>query len=402
MTDEIIDCHFVAKLLDVSVEDIDTVQSSTVEEGVLSRVVKVTIDYSNSSSSKDSSTRVSGLLLKFRHSETPPRMFRTESTFYHQRNHWRQCIPFQLPHVFHADEKFIALEYMSHCETRKLVNGVTTVEEAQLLMRLLATMHANCWIASNDDTNHYHTNLDSKPGVGMQMSSVTKEVLFTTRWEEYLNLYASCTSPEAVITDPKEQRVLRDVCQSLAKLRLRSIHEQVVACQPTLIHGDFHVANILFPTDSTAPPVLVDWATCGKGNPIFDVTFFLLVSIPFANVRLLNQYYDTLINPNTSVHSQLIQTVFPTLQSIMDMYHICVLNEFLILVAYDRLARQFVNASSTPDQKKERANHFQNVARRCMKAVLQSISSVSLPPPKTTQDLQQETELLQGTLEMNL
>jgi thiamine kinase-like enzyme len=54
------------------------------------------------------------------------------------------------------------------------------------------------------------------------------------------------------------------------------VHRHRVTC----VHGDYHIANWLFPTnnDQQRKPVLIDFATTGFDNPMIDLVFFLVVS----------------------------------------------------------------------------------------------------------------------------
>jgi len=374
-----------------------------VEEGVLSHVVNVSIEYTTPAHSPSLPL---GMIMKFLRPESPQkRMFTTEGSFYSPRNAaLRSSIPFGIPAAIHTSPCCIALQRIDGVVATKLVSGCKNKQDAENCVKLLATMHGRCWIskdAPDQAKKAAYADLDHTPGVGLAMDGLTKERLFTFRWEEYLHLYASTESEENVITDEDEQAQLRSLCEALSKCRIREIHCRVTAFQPTCIHGDFHVGNLLFTNNVQAqvqsPPYLIDWATCGRGNPLFDLCFFLLVSTPHGGededytTRLLQLYYTTLVSDGGCLASE----AFPTFHgTFLDMYHDCVLNEFLILVVYDRLARQFVEAADTPLKKEERGRHFQQVARRCMKALLAIQHNISLPTYKSQQDYREEAEAM--------
>ena len=124
----------------------------------------------------------------------------------------------------------------------------------------------------------------------------------------------------------------QQLLQRLEPLRLRDVHERVHApsSRRTCVHGDYHIANWLFrnnyvfnsdkgddsntptrPTDpSSRKPVLIDWATCGYGNPMIDMVFFLLVSTKDDIVSdiepWLQRYYIVLTITITMVDSDSI------------------------------------------------------------------------------------------------
>ena len=68
------------------------------------------------------------------------------------------------------------------------------------------------------------------------------------------------------------------------------------------------------------------------------------------------------------------------------MYRNVVVNEFLILVAYDELAE----AADNPAVRAERACHFWNVARRCMLALLAIGPFIDWPSLKSKDDWKDE------------
>mmetsp|Transcript_33959 Transcript_33959/g.100074 ORF Transcript_33959/g.100074 Transcript_33959/m.100074 type:complete len:768 (+) Transcript_33959:136-2439(+) len=381
---------------------VQSISIEEIEEGVLSHVVRVAIEYTPPFSN---APVPDGLVIKFQRPEAPQhRMFSTEGAFYFPANDaLRKIIPFRLSKAIHVSPSCIALERVVG-RSMKLSDGCQDWHDAEMCIKLLATMHAKSWVGCSDcddDTSKY-ADLDPTPGVGLALDGLTKERRFASHCTEYLDLYANSDSEENAIVDEGAQGRLRSLCEQLRQYQLREVHDRVATYRPCLIHGDFHVANLIFsPNDGTPhhpdPPALIDWATCGRGNPLFDLVFFLIVSTPRGGEdheytdSLLKLYYCTLIDDDTSDNAEAIRRDFSTYdESFLRMYRNVVLNEFLILVAYDQLARQFVEAADKPAVRAERACHFRNVARRCVMALLAIEPSIDWPSLKSEDDWKDE------------
>jgi thiamine kinase-like enzyme len=158
----------------------------------------------------------------------------------------------------------------------------------------------------------------------------------------------------------------------MANLRLRDIHDKVHRERWTCVHGDYHIANWLFPRNAHHKPVLVDWATCGYGNPMVDVVFFLVVSTNdqlVSNVKTwLEGYYHNLTRFNPKISSQI------TLERMREWFRWALLCQWMILVAYDDMCRQIALAEPDAAKRQSQLKHFRNVNRRTLLA-MQSIGN---------------------------
>ena len=384
---------------------VGSISVDEIEEGVLSHVVRVNIEYAPSSRND---LMPDSLVIKFLRPDAPQhRMFMTEGAFYSSANDTlrRKVIPFRIPKAIYLSPNCIALESLLG-RSVKLVDGCQDLNDAKKCIKLLATTHARSWICSSSDCNNEepkYVDLDPCPGVGLALDGLAKERRFVSEHAKYLDLYSSSASEENVILDENAQARLRSLSKKLCNYRLREVHDRVVSYRPCLIHGDFHVGNLIFPLDDVHPPALIDWATCGRGNPIFDLVFFLVVSTPRGGedegytTELLKLYHLTLISDDTSDNAEAIRRDFPSYdRSFLSMYTNVVLNEFLILIAYDDLARQFVEAAEKPAVRVERGRHFRNVARRCMTALLNIESTIEWPSLKSEGDMKEEEAALAG------
>jgi fructosamine-3-kinase len=130
-------------------------------------------------------------------------------------------------------------------------------------------------------------NLANPPGIGSTATGIVKETRFARMWKEFLD-----NIPALEQTTYSQ---VSEICLQLTTQRLSDIHDRIHnhAVQ-TLIHGDFHIANMLLEKDSVW---LVDWAACGRGNPFIDMAFLSIVC-PDTALRhdiendMLQAYYD--------------------------------------------------------------------------------------------------------------
>ena len=357
-----------------------------------------------------------GIVAKLNRKDHPQdRMFRVEGAFYSRYATWLQLdgtgggssgptLPFRIPTAVSCSSSCILLERIDHTLRYCLAEGCP-VGMTDGMVSNLAAMHAHCWLGAPAAAERFR-DLSGSPGVGMSLCGLERERLFEVRWEEYVD---GCVSECGLSSG--EIAALRSVCaELLTGRRLREVHDLVASYRPTLIHGDFHAANVLYPMvdDSvlahlTGPPQvepldqrpwLLDWATCGAGNPLFDLTFFLIVSAtqamddPRETERLLRLYHSKLTGGESGRAAEISHDL--PYNRCLDIYRGCVLNEFLILVAYNRLSGEFIRATENSSLRKERLAHFCNVNRHCIRALLSPLMNIhhySLPPKKSKSEL---------------
>eukprot|EP00804_Cyclotella_cryptica_P023934 CCRYP_010051-RA/>CCRYP_010051-RA protein AED:0.17 eAED:0.17 QI:0/-1/0/1/-1/1/1/0/202 len=158
-----------------------------------------------------------------------------------------------------------------------------------------------------------------------------------------------------------------------ADSRIKKCATRVTEQKYTIVHGDFHIGNILLPkgrqttvdgSGESRIPWLVDWSMVGVGNPLIDVVFFLVVgandigihqtdsSSTSKNVeRILKRYYTTLNEqklkelstdePNNHSTQQSLQLSW---DECVSMFRECLLNQLVILVCFDSLCRAMADA----------------------------------------------------------
>ncbi len=99
---------------------------------------------------------------------------------------------------------------------------------------------------------------------------------------------------------------------------LQSVWRHDKQAPTTVLHGDARVGNMLFaPTDGTGRFVLVDWQAARKGKGVFDLAYFLVLSVePTVRrahaERLLDRYHAALLAGGVQGYSR---------QTLRDDYH---------------------------------------------------------------------------------
>jgi thiamine kinase-like enzyme len=196
--------------------------------------------------------------------------------------------------------------------------------------------------------------------MGQRLHPLKKEYLFTNQWRDTLE-YIQFDEDSSV------WGFSFALCQRMATLRLRDIHDKVHKERWTCVHGDYHIANWLFPRRNGQKPVLIDWATCGYGNPMVDVVFFLVVSTNdqvVSNIDTwLEGYYRSLTRHNPALSSKI------TFMTIREWFQWALLCQWMILVAYDEMCRQIVATEPNVSKKNSQRRHFENVNRRAVLAM---------------------------------
>lgn len=338
------------------------------EVGVISEVVSISValrvdSTSDSDSDQGGSTEIRRLVGKFLRPEFPfERMFAVEAAFYRRFLPAAAKFPFETPAAAFLSPTLILLERVERVETFACVAGCPAGRVQQLVHKL-AQMHARFW-----DTDC--SALATSAGIGSELSGAAKRAQFPDCWASFL--------ADVPLSGQDRARVAA-LCRRLSAdpERLERVHELVADGPLTLIHGDFHVANTLFPAggDADADQVwLLDWATCGRGNPMRDLAFFFIVSVSSRDRRAheaaaLETYHHTMV---TEGRAQL------SLDDWRRLYRVCVLNQFLILVVYDNLSKHLASSAKTDKLRAELHAHFTEVNVRACLAVLDSFEAGDL------------------------
>lgn len=313
------------------------------------------------------STRTVKLIAKFRKEEIPlENLFNVEGAFYHLVDELEDvdAFPFRLTKALATGTHWLLLEYISSNVTTLDVFQSCPMDEFDDLIHRLAKMHEYCWIGSSNTTqtaeilNKYSKQLASAPGAGQSLPTSTRKEQFEAAWSAVKKRLIPFFSIESL-------NLLDDIVTWIAAAeRIDMIQASVEKKRYTLVHGDFHMGNMLLPSgiegDGDKRPWLVDWSFCGIGNPSVDLVFFLAMNDLKAKdtSRVLRDYHNVV-----KERSQLSWDDFLT------MFRQSLLNQFIILVCYDSLCRTMADSSIGAMVEVQHA-HFDRVNTRCAKMIL--------------------------------
>ena len=399
--------------INAEVPKINAISVTKVDQGVLSDVYRIHLDYLVSAKHNGKTTPTADWLAKFCRPDLGLSwMCRNETLFYSRvapslvEN--SSSLPFTIPKFLSGSDQHIILQEVTNIETYPLSEGCPP-EKIGSLLEYLASWHAACWESevlvshsSFDDSGKGKESLVFPTGMGQRLPTLQKEGLFVESWKdtiEHMRLRDEEHSAKQLL-DKELLDFTTNLCQRLAKLKLRDIHEKVHNHRVTCVHGDFHIANWLFPVKSKSgqkeedrKPVLVDFATAGYGNPLVDLVFFMVVStndvIVSDSQLFLERYYNLLVECDPNLSSKI------TLSTLREWFPWALLCQFMILVAYDGVCREIAAAEKDEGKRENQFQHFCNVNRRMLLA-LQGIDdwdSVLSNLESTTPEEQQEAKV---------
>jgi len=381
-----------------STTTIHRVSITPMNEGVLSRVV--TVELGTATSQNDTSCDKRGVVhvknvpaftwvAKFQRPSLPqPDMFAVESAFYTRAQFHLDLSSIRIPVAIHCSPHCIILEKI---QATKNDNNTTKARiRIEQLVVTMATVHASNWGFQNNHNDNESTRknelgLSPRAGIGAALNSLEKERTFGKFWSRLVD-----TLEEEDISGAIDKNRVQMFCQALENQRLRDLHNRVYDQSrkrgiQTFIHGDLHAGNFIWDDDDDdTRPWLVDWATCGPGNPIAELSFFLTVTSIISKEKeeattmsdepslqdmprvkeLIDLYYDTLTSTKSASHSERIQKSLP--RNVLDeMLADCLVNQFVILVCYDQVSRQLVQTVLKEDglDPSKLLRHFDRVNR---------------------------------------
>jgi hypothetical protein len=176
-------------------------------------------------------------------------------------------------------ECLLLLEDLAPAQTLSMLEGCTA-EDAALVLRHLATFHAAWW-------EHPRLRvLDWLPAFDDRAENDQRQ--YAQAWEVFLK---------------KVGDLLPNGLVSLgARLRHHVVAVKGYLGQPpqTLVHGDFHLHNLLFDSTSGARTLaVIDWQACSRGRAARDLVHFLVTGLLPDQRRaheqdLLRLYHTTL------------------------------------------------------------------------------------------------------------
>lgn len=373
-------------LSDILEHPISACEIKPLGKGVLSNVQVLTITYDKSICAGEGlPTR---FIAKFKKEDIPlPDLFSVEGEFYRLCESLdkssNMAFPFKLVRGFATGPCWLLLEYIPHSEIilHDVHEGCPYNLFDDLVVRL-AKLHSSFWLrdvqqltdcdcASKNKLAFMLKNLSRKlsatPGCGHSLPTNVRQNQFLPAWpavRERLALY---------ITDESSLGSIDNMVDSTAKdSRIEKCSTRISKSKFTLVHGDYHIGNVLSP-NNVQDPWLVDWSMAGLGNPLIDLVFFLVVGAPSipvhqcdadktaGNVEFILHQYITALNETEELLSW---------DELVNMFRLCILNQFIILVCYDDLCRVGLSDSFSDDMRNVYHSHFDKVNVRCARLLI--------------------------------
>jgi len=323
-----------------------------IESAILSIVYSISIKYD-----RPEKTIPKGVIMKFQKpglmlsdiaaDEAQNNMIDIEFTFYKKVSKKMGSV-FCIPTLISGSKQFIMIDRIENIETYSLMEGCPEKCIEPAICRL-GKMHAKFW--KNDCSG-----LWKRAGIGSNLDGMSKASMFFDAYEVFLsqlNLGGS------------EINDILKICQQIDAAKIIELDQKLHHNETfwTMIHGDFHVGNMLFQNSDI---YLLDWATCGKGNPLRDLAFFLIVSCTFWTKSVKSNRIK--IELYLKLYYESLNQIDLSYKDCEKCYFDCVLNQFIILVCFDEFCHKM--AKDNPDLLK----HFENTRIRCCHALLEAFS----------------------------
>ncbi len=184
----------------------------------------------------------------------------------------------------------LLLEDLSHMRSVNLVHGCSQAE-SELVVSQLAKFHASWW---ND------------PRLQQIGWMPAFEDFVQSPYQEWLAQYPQKVAE--LLPDFRLPSSFLRLCGRFGE-NMASIFHQLSAPPVTCVHRDTHGDNILFGVRDDDPPlVMFDWSYVGMGRGVYDVTYFLISSVPVEQRRCLEEelmqtYYTILLDRGVQDYS---------------------------------------------------------------------------------------------------
>ena len=196
-----------------------------------------------------------------------------------------------------TDHGVLLLEYVTEARQGDVLAGCS-LNEASDLAIVLARLHATWWgnTAALPDSLAASTQMPDLPRIR------------EGRLDRLNTLYGEVLSPAQL-----------DLINNIEG-KLSSDRDTLYEGPLTLLHGDFHLDNVLFPT--VGEPVVLDWQGSRTGPPAVDVARFLVECLTAEQrsqygAQALSAYFSTLAEHDIEVESDLRPMIVPALRLLL-------------------------------------------------------------------------------------
>jgi aminoglycoside/choline kinase family phosphotransferase len=177
-----------------------------------------------------------------------------------------QDIALRIPRVYYSalrpetGESLLLLEDLAPAQTLNMLEGCTA-EDAALVLRHLASFHAAWWGHPRLGT------MDWLPAFGDQAENDQRQ--YAHAWELFLKK-VGIYLPDGIVR-----------LGARLKHHVASVKRYLGRHPQTLLHGDFHLHNLLFAsTDGARTVAVIDWQACCRGRATRDLAHFLVTGLP--------------------------------------------------------------------------------------------------------------------------
>jgi thiamine kinase-like enzyme len=219
------------------------------------------------------------------------RLHEREFRFYRDIAH---RVPLRTPRLYYAALEneagacLLLLEDLAPAQTLSMFDGCTA-DDAALVLRHLATFHAAWWEHPRLKSMDWLPALDAR--------AENDQTQYATTWELFLKKIGD--------------RLPDGMKQLGARLKDHIAGVKRYLGQPphTLLHGDFHLHNLMFDSTSAGRTLaVIDWQGCCRGRATRDVAHFLITGLLPDRRRaherqLLMLYHTTLIEHSVREYS---------------------------------------------------------------------------------------------------
>lgn len=156
-------------------------------------------------------------------------------------------------------------------------------QEAELCLRNLAEFHAKWWESPR------LAEIDWMPFTNDPLIAESAQDSYLEAWEPFID-YVGDRLPDSI------RQVGERFGQNVIKMM-----DRFGAPPRTIIHGDYRLDNLFFPTSEGGDPLaVIDWQISSRGRGVFDVAYFTCGTMrpadrTAAEADLLKMYHATLV-----------------------------------------------------------------------------------------------------------
>lgn len=227
-------------------------------------------------------------------------MVGAEIGFLRMQRDERSTANLRVPQLYYAhhnqrtEQFLILMQDMRPARPGKQLQGCH-ISEAHGVLKLLAKLHGHYW--ENYGAAHEWTVLPNHP------KKRFLNVVLSKSWPKFIKWASPHVKAGNLPTLEAAVQIAQEVLASKGEWL------QVMATAPlSVIHGDCHSENYLWPQDADASAdevIAIDWQLSTVGQPLFDVANFLVLSLEGASLQ--QQEEDLLLYYHTQLKTHICE-----------------------------------------------------------------------------------------------